>query len=248
MSTCVYNAPSLLYTFLQIYGIFFYLHCAQTASTCRCPCRPMICSHFFFVYWLTQTANTLRLLQVHFTFSDAAPAPRLKTSLPSRHGLALEQPVLSWSQSAGTCTVTAVFPMFLCLLASPFYIALCCCLGDRRCTGKLGCDDCLHMCVPALRYPSVSEGLAGDWNSEYTQQRSTWWRVTMWYRGRLCKPSTEISMWLSEFPHLHYNSDPTAKASRIVTRVSINCSVVLRFWSLLLHSHKLLSVHKFFQR
>lgn len=147
MSTCVYNAPSLLYTFLQIYGIFFYLLCAQTASTCRCPCRPMICSHFFFVYWLTQTANTLRLLQVHFTFSDAAPAPRLKTSLPSRHGLALEQPALSWSQSAGTCTVTAVFPMFLCLLASPFYIALCCCLGDRRCTGKLGCDDCLHMCA-----------------------------------------------------------------------------------------------------
>lgn len=193
----------------------------------------------FFVYWLTQTANTLRLLQVHFTFSDAAPAPRLKTSLPSRHGPALEQPALSWSQSAGTCTVTAVFPMFLCLLASPFYIALCCCLGDRRCTGKLGCDDCLHMCVPALRYPSVSEGLAGDWNSEYTQQRSTWWRVTMWYRGRLCKPSTEISMWLSEFPHLHYNSDPTAKASRIVTRVSINCSVVLRFWSLLLHFHQL---------
>lgn len=189
--------------------------------------------------WLTQTANTLRLLQVHFTFSDAAPAPRLKTSLPSRHGLALEQPALSWSQSAGTCTVTAVFPMFLCLLASPFYIALCCCLGDRRCTGKLGCDDCLHMCVPALRYPSVSEGLAGDWNSEYTQQRSTWWRVTMWYRGRLCKPSTEISMWLSEFPHLHYYSDPTAEASRIVTRVSINCSVVLRFWSLLLHFHQL---------
>lgn len=192
----------------------------------------------FFVYWLTQTANTLRLLQVHFTFSDAAPAPRLKTSLPSRHGLALEQPALSWSQSAGTCTVTAVFPMFLCLLASPFYIALCCCLGDRRCTGKLGCDDCLHMCVPALRYPSVSEGLAGDWNSEYTQQRSTWWRVTMWYRGRLCKPSTEISMWLSEFPHLHYYSDPTAKASCIVTRVSIT-SVVLRFWSLLLHFHQL---------
>lgn len=34
----------------------------------------------------------------HFTFWDAAPAPRTKASLPSRHGLALVSPALSWSR------------------------------------------------------------------------------------------------------------------------------------------------------